>query len=186
MNVQRRSTLTTAEELLRLPDDGFRYELVRGELRQMTPSGYTHGVIIGNLTAPLGEYVRTHRLGQICGAETGFRIARAPDTVRAPDLAFIRQSRRGEEPFAEGFYEGAPDLAVEVLSPTDTVFEVEEKIREWLRAGCTMVWVINPKQRSLTVHKAEGPVHVLSETDTLDGEDLLPGFTLPVTEIFRW
>jgi Uma2 family endonuclease len=181
---QRSSTITTAAELLRLPDDGFRYELVRGQLRQMTPSGYSHGVIVANLTGPLHQYIRAHQLGQICGAETGFRIGRAPDTVRAPDIAFIRQARRGAQ--SEGFYEGAPDLAVEVLSPSDTVFEVEEKVGQWLRSGCTTVWVVNPKQRSVAVHRAEGAVRVLTDADTLDDGDLLPGFALPIAEVFRW
>ena len=183
MTAQRSSTIITAEELLRRPDDGFRYELVHGELRQMTPSGYPHGVIVVNVTAPLHHHVRTHRLGQICAAETGFRIGRDPDTVRAPDVAFVRHARQGEP--SEGFYEGAPDLAVEVLSPSDTVFEVEEKVAQWLRSGCSIVWVVNPRQRSVAVHTAEG-VRVLTEAGTLDGGDLLPGFVLPVGEIFRW
>lgn len=186
MSPQRSSTTTTADELLRLPDNGFRYELVRGELRQMTPSGYTHGVLVGNLTGPIEQYVRAHRLGQVCGAETGFRIGRAPDTVRAPDIAFIRQARRGHEPLPEGFFEGPPDLAVEVLSPSETTVEVEEKIADWLGAGCAMVWVIDAKRRSVSVHVPGGVVRVLAETDTLDGGELLPGFSLRVSEAFRW
>jgi len=186
MSAERSATMTTAEDLLRLPDDGHRYELVRGELRQMTPSGYAHGVVVGNLTGSLGQHVRAHHLGQICGAETGFRIARDPDTVRAPDIAFIRHARRGREPLPEGFFEGAPDLAVEVLSPRDTVFDVEEKIAAWIDAGCAMVWVVNMKRHSVSVHQAGGPVHVLTEGETLDGGALLPGFTLPVEEIFQW
>jgi len=169
-----------------MPPDAFRYELIRGELRQMTPSGYGHGVVVGNLTIPLGEYVRAHRLGHICGAETGFRIARAPDTVRAPDIAFVRHDRRGTEPLPEGFFEGPPDLAVEVLSPSDTVFHVDEKIAEWLRAGCAMVWVVNGHRRSVSVHRPGGLITVLTEPDTLEGSDLLPGFTLPVARIFEW
>jgi Uma2 family endonuclease len=186
VSTQPSSTIKTAEELLRLPDNGFRYELVDGELRQMTPSSYAHGVIVGNLTVLLGAFVRTRQLGHICGAETGFRIRRTPDTVRAPDIAFILQARRGVVPLAEGFYEGAPDLAVEVLSPSDTVFEVEEKVAQWLRAGCTAVWVVNSKLRSVTVHRPTGPPGILAETDTLDGDELLPGFTIPVADIFRW
>ncbi|MBI2186516.1 MAG: Uma2 family endonuclease [Acidobacteria bacterium] len=184
MNGRPTSTITTADELLRLPDDGFRYELVNGELRRMTPSGYPHGVIVMNVTAPLHQHVRKHGLGQICAAETGFRIGRNPDTVRAPDAAFVRSVRQGGQ--SEGFYEGAPDLAVEVLSPSDTVFEVEEKVAQWLRSGCTTVWVVNPRQRSVTVHNADGSVEVLTEADTLEGGELLPGFLLPVAEIFRW
>jgi len=150
----------------------------------MTPSGYQHGVIVANVMTFLGPFVRNHQLGVLCGAETGFRIGRAPDTVRAPDVAFIRHARRGNP--SEAFYEGAPDLAVEVLSPGDTVFEVEEKVTEWLRSGCSMVWVVNPKQRSVTVRQARGAVHVLTEADTLEGGELLPGFAVRVTEIFQW
>jgi len=186
VNPQPRTATMSAEELLAMPPDGFRYELIRGELRQMTPSGYGHGVMVGNLTTPLGEYVRARRLGHICGAETGFRIARAPDTVRAPDIAFIRHDRRGKEPLPQGFFEGAPDLAVEVLSPRDTVFEVEEKVAEWLRVGCAMVWVVNGQRRSVSVHRPGGLVTIVTETDTLEGGDLLPGFALPVAQIFEW
>ena len=186
MNPQPSSAITSAEELLKLPDDGFRYELVKGELRRMTPSGYTHGVIAANLTGPISVYVRAHALGQVCGAETGFRIARAPDTVRAPDIAFIRQARRGSEPWPDGFFEGAPDLAVEVLSPNDTAVDVEEKIDEWLRAGCALVWVVNPRRQPVSVYRPGGLVNIVTEADTLDGGDLLPGFTLPVADIFRW
>ena len=185
VNTQRSSTITTADELLRLPDDGFRYELVRGELRQTTPSGYAHGVMVGNLTAALGAFVRAHQLGHICAAETGFKISRQPDTVRAPDIAFIRQARRGSDPLPEGFYEGAPDLAVEVLSPSDTLPHVEEKVGQWLRAGCAMVWVVNPKNRSVTVHKAAEAERMLGEAETLDGDELLPGFAIAVADIFR-
>ena len=186
MNPRPSSAITSAEDLLQLPDDGFRYELVRGELRQMTPSGYAHGVVVANLTGPIQAYVRSHALGQVCGAETGFRIARTPDTVRAPDIAFIRQARRGSEPWPDGFFEGAPDLAVEVLSPSDTAIGVEEKIDEWLNAGCAVVWVVNPRRRSVSVHLPEGLVRVLIDDDTLDGGELLPGFTLPLVDIFRW
>lgn len=186
MSPQPRTATMSAEELLALPPDGFRYELIRGQLRQMTPSGYGHGVIVGNLTTPLGEHVRAHRLGHVCGAETGFRIARTPDTVRAPDIAFIRRDRQGEEPLPEGFFEGPPDLAVEVLSPSDTAFDVDEKIAEWLRAGCAMAWVVNGRRRSVSVHRPGGLVSVLTETDTLDGGDVLPGFRLPVARIFEW
>jgi Uma2 family endonuclease len=186
MNPRSGSAVVSAEELLQMPDDGFRYELVRGELRRMTPSGYTHGVIVANLTVPVGQWVRSHALGQVCGAETGFRIARSPDTVRAPDISFIRQARRGSEPWPEGFFEGAPDLAVEVPSPSDTAVDVEEKIDEWLNAGCAVVWVVNPRRRSVSVHLPEGLVRVLIEDDTIDGGELLPGFALPVADIFRW
>jgi Uma2 family endonuclease len=150
----------------------------------MTPSGYAHGVIVANLTIALGEHVKTHRLGLVCGAETGFRLARTPDTVRAPDLAFVREARRGPEPLPEGFFEGAPDLAVEVLSPSDTRAGTEQKVGDWLAAGCAMVWVVEPTPRSVTVYRPHQPVRVLREADTLDGGQLLTEFRLPVADIF--
>jgi Uma2 family endonuclease len=177
---------TTAEDLLLRPSNGFRYELIRGELKQMTPGGYGHGVIVANLTNPLVEFVRSHRLGHVCGAETGFRISRSPDTVRAPDIAFIRTERRGTQPFQEGFFEGAPDLAVEVLSPGDSALEIEEKIADWLGAGCTVVWVVNGRRRSVALHRRDAPVLLVSEADSLDANDVLPGFALPVSRIFEW
>lgn len=152
----------------------------------MTPSGYGHGVMVMNLATPLAEFVRAHHLGHVCGAETGFRLAYSPDTVRAPDIAFIRSERRGTQPLHEGFFEGAPDLAVEVLSPGDSALEVDEKIAEWLAAGCAMVWVVNGRRRSVSLHRPDTPVVVLGEADTLDGGELLPGFALPVARVFEW
>ena len=122
----------TAEDLLRMPDDGFRYELVRGELRKMAAAGHQHGRIAINVTTPLDQYVRAHNLGVVYAAETGFKLASNPDTVRAPDVAFIRRERVEEVGDVGGYWPGAPDLVVEVISPSDTYSEVEEKILEWL------------------------------------------------------
>src|SRR5215207_5327725 len=117
----------TAEDLLSLPDDGFRYELIEGELRQMSPAGHDHGRIVMELAIPLGQYVKSKRLGKIYAAETGFLIQSDPDTIRAPDIAFVRQERVAEVGRSKGYWVGAPDLAVEVFSPSDTVGKVEEK-----------------------------------------------------------
>ena len=176
--------LVSAEQLFRMPADGFRYELVRGELKKMTPSGFTHGKVVVKLTAPLAFHVETNSLGVVLGAETGFKIASNPDTVRAPDIAFINQERLRELGPTEKFWPAAPELAVEVLSPGDTVYEIEEKVAAWLAAGSSMVWVLNPKLRTIHVHRPNSPTQTLSENDTLDGQEVIPGFRIRVSEIF--
>lgn len=178
------SQLTTAEDLLRMPDDGFRYELVRGELRKMAAAGHQHGRIIINITTPLDQHVRAHDLGTVYAAETGFKLASDPDTVRAPDVAFIRRERVGAVGDAGGYWPGAPDLAVEVISPGDTYTEVEEKIFDWLDAGTRMVMVVNPRRRLVTVYRSLAGIIILTENDTLDGGDVVPGWTLPVRDVF--
>jgi Uma2 family endonuclease len=174
----------TAEELFTMPKDGFRYELVKGELRKMSPAGSEHGAIIINITVLLGQHVKTNKLGVCFGAETGFKIATDPDTVRAPDLAFIGSARVPESGIPKKFWPGAPDLAVEVLSPGDSYEEVDEKVGDWLAAGTRAVWVVNPRKRSVTVYHSTKDVERLSESDELDGGDVVPGFRCKVSEIF--
>jgi Uma2 family endonuclease len=175
---------STASELYAMPDDGFRYELVRGELRKMAPSGWEHGLVVVNVTVLVGRHVKTNNLGACSGAETGFKIASDPDTVRAPDLAFVRRERIPEGDPTQKFFEGAPDLAVEVVSPGDSYAEVEEKVEQWLAAGARAVWVLNPKPRSVTVYRSMTDVTRLSEADELDGGEVVPGFRCKVSEIF--
>lgn len=176
--------LMTAEELLKLPRGRFRYELVEGELRQMSPAGHNHGRIAIRLTLPLGQYVAAHKLGEVYAAETGFKLKTNPDTVRAPDVSFIRQERVEQIGNTEGFWPGAPDLAVEVNSPGDTVGEVEEKVQEWLNAGARLVWVVSPKLRAVTVYRSLTDIVTLTEKDMLDGGEVVPGFQFPVAELF--
>jgi Uma2 family endonuclease len=175
---------STASELFGMPDDGFRYELVKGELRRMSPSGWRHGVVVVNVTLLLGQYVKTTKLGVCCGAETGFKIASDPDTVRAPDLGFVSRERIPGGGVPKTFWPGAPDLAVEVLSPGDTRREVDEKVADWLEAGARAVWVVNPKRLSVSVYRSMTDVTRLSEGDELDGGDVVPGFRCKVSEIF--
>lgn len=130
---------TTANDLLRMRDDGFRYELVRGELRKMSPSGHKHGRFAGNITASLGPHAVTNKLGRVYVADAGFLLSTDPDTVRAPDVAFVSQKRLDEVGEVEGYWPGAPDLVVEVISPNDIYAEVEEKVSDWLFAGTRMV-----------------------------------------------
>jgi Uma2 family endonuclease len=174
----------TAEELLTMPKDGFRYELVKGELRKMPPSGSEHAAIIGRLTVRLGQHVEANNLGLYFGAEAGFKIASDPDTVRAPDVAFVSRERIPESGIPKNFWPGAPDLAVEVVSPGDTYNEVEDKVEQWLDAGTRAVWIVNPRRRNVSVYRSTKDVKRLSEADELDGGDVVPGFRCKVSEIF--
>ncbi|HVF56513.1 MAG TPA: Uma2 family endonuclease [Pyrinomonadaceae bacterium] len=176
--------LMTAEELLRLPRGKSRYELVKGELKTMSPAGEEHGVVIMNLAVPLGHYIKANDLGVIYGAETGFKIATNPDTVRAPDIAFVRRERIEQSGIQKGFRPGAPDLAVEVVSPGDTFEEVDQKVEDWLKAGTGAVWIVNPKLRTVTIYQSLTEVTVLSEKDELEGQRVVPGFRCKVSEIF--
>jgi len=176
--------LLTAEDLLRMPDDGYRYELVRGEIRKMAAAGHRHGRVAMNVTLPLGQYVKSHNLGIVYAAETGFKLASNPDTVRAPDVAFVRRQRIEEVGNSEGYWPGPPDLAVEVVSPSDTYAEVEEKTLEWLDAGTRMVILVNPRQRSVTVYRSRSEIVILNENDVLDGGDVVPGWSMPVRDVF--
>ncbi|MBV9928621.1 MAG: Uma2 family endonuclease [Acidobacteria bacterium] len=173
---------STASELFAMPDDGFRYELVKGELRKMSPSGGEHGAVIFNLTGLLAPHIKV--IGQGFGAETGFKIASDPDTVRAADLAFVRRERIPEAGIPKNFWELAPDLAVEVLSPGDTRREVNEKVKDWLEAGARAVWIVDSKRRTVTVYRSLTDVTRLSEGDELDGGEVVPGFRCKVSEIF--
>ena len=181
------ATLTkpvTANELLEMPDDGYRYELIEGELRRMSPAGDEHGRVGMELAIPLGSHVKQNKLGKLYLAETGFLIKTNPDTVRAPDIAFVRIERIAQGPGVKGYRVGAPDLAVEVVSPGDTVSEVEEKVAEWLEGGARMVWVVSPKLHTVTVYRSLIDIVTLTEKDKLDGGDVVPGFQMNVAEVF--
>ncbi len=177
-------THTSADELLGLPDDGCRYELIRGELRRMPPAGSEHGAVAMNIGVVVGQFVKTHSLGLVFGAETGFKLASDPDTVLAPDLAFVRRERIPPEGMPQGFWPGAPDLAVEVVSPSDTYTTVEEKVHAWLDAGTRLVLVANPRTRTASVHASQAQVTRLTESDLLTAGDILPGFACRVAELF--
>ena len=176
--------LMTADELFLMPKDGCRYELVKGEMRKMSPAGSEHGAIIVNLTLLLAQYVKANQLGVVFGAETGFKIARNPDTVRAPDVAFVRRENIPSTGIPKQFWDGAPDLAVEVLSPGDAADYVEEKVDEWLKAGAGTVWVVSPKRRTVTIHHSLNEAITLRENDELTDENVVPGFHCRVAEIF--
>jgi Uma2 family endonuclease len=174
--------LMTAEQLLGVKIPGKQVELVRGRLVVKEPPGYRHGDITARLAFALMQYVRAQDLGQVLVGDTGFTLARNPDTVRGPDIAFVQRSRV-PDPLPTAFAEFAPDLAVEVLSPHDRPGETLGKIGDWLNAGTRMVWVIDPSRREARVYRQDGTEVVLGETDSLRGEDVVPGFSCAVTAI---
>jgi Uma2 family endonuclease len=174
----------TADELLAMPDDGIRRELVEGELREMTPAGWRHGRIAGNIAGELRAHVRAHRLGVMATAEASYRLSTDPDTVRVPDVSFVRQQRVDEIGDPTGFWPGAPDAAFEVISPNDRYSEVRAKIDEYLAAGTRMVVLVDPQNREVTVFRPSGTRTELTHEDVLDGEDVVPGWKLPVRDIF--
>jgi Uma2 family endonuclease len=179
------TTLMTAEELIRLPRGRFRYELIDGELKTMSPSGHPHGRIIMCIAAPLAQFVWDHELGEVYGAETGFKLTANPDTVLAPDAAFINKERFDQGRDTKGYWLGAPDLAVEVLSPSESAADVEGKVSKWLRYGAKQVWVVIPERCTITIHRSATDVITFSEGDYLKADDLLPGFSVPLEKIFR-
>jgi Uma2 family endonuclease len=176
--------LMTVEELAKLPPDQSRGELIRGEFFSMSPAGHSHGSIASNILLFIASFVREHKTGKTYAAETGFILARNPDTVRAPDAAFVRAERLADQP-ATGFFEGAPDLAVEVISPSETVDEVESKVIDYLGAGSALVWLIYPRTQTATVYRSLTDIEILTIEDTLTGGDLLPGFSVSLKEIFE-
>ena len=176
----------TAEELISLPRGRGRTELVKGVLRRMSPAGHVHGKVAAGLTISLGAFVREHALGVVYAAETGFLLGRDPDTVRAPDAAFVRATTLARLTLAAGgYFPGAPDLAIEVVSPSDAYSDVEGKIAAWLGAGCQVVVVVDPQRRVATIHRSAVEVVALRETDQLTVPDLLPGWSLALEEMFR-
>ncbi len=177
--------LMTADELLRLPDDGMRHELVRGELRTMPPSGYEHGQQTSIVDTFLRPYVKLNNLGDVVAGDVGFRLTTDPDTVRAPDVAFVSAERVRAVGRVTGFWPGAPDLVVEVIPPNDLYTEVEDKVAEWLEHGARLVCVVNPRRRTVARHRPGEAVVILTERDLLDGEDVVPGWTLAVRELFE-
>lgn len=165
----------TAEQLLQLALPDKRTELVRGVLRVSEPPGFLHGEVVARLARVIGTHVEARRLGAVLAGDPGFILERTPDTVRAPDVGFVR-AERVPTPRPRAYAEFAPDLAVEVLSPGDRPGEVLEKVADWLKAGTALVWVVDPERRAARVYRADGSEALLGTHDVLDGEEVLPGF----------
>ena len=178
------ATPLTADELLRLNIPDKRTELVRGVLVVREPAGYRHGEVAARLATVVANHVNAQDLGRVLAAETGFKLATDPDTVRAPDVAFIRRERLPDPP-PRGFAALAPDLVVEVLAPDDRPGEVLAKVGDWLSAGCALVWVVDPIRQFARVYRADGSESFVAADDALEGENVLPGFSCALAEVLR-
>jgi Uma2 family endonuclease len=177
--------LITAEEFARMPDppDGSQQELVRGEIITMPPPGTRHGVCCLKVGRLLGNYVEDKRLGTAAGNDAGFISERDPDTVRGPDVSFWSRERLPEIP-EEGYTDVPPDLAVEVVSPSDVHSRIHRKIRHYLERCVRLVWLVDPELRTVSVYRSRQQAQILEESDTLTGEDVLPGFQCLVAAFF--
>jgi Uma2 family endonuclease len=173
----------TAADVERLSLPNKQVELIRGRLVVREPLGTLHGAIAARLSYYLSAFVLPQRLGIIFAQDTGFKIAREPDTVRAPDVAFVAMVRSDRIP-SRGYAELAPDLVAEVVSPDDAAADVLAKVADWLAAGTRLVWVVDPPRLEIRVHRADGSLSILGATQSLDGEDVLPGFSCPLAQIF--
>ena len=180
-----RTTYATAADLVALSAEGRRCELVEGEIREMAPAGARHGRAALRVGQRIAQYVEPRRIGEAFAAETGFRIRRDPDTVRAPDASFVSNERLPEGGLPSGFLDFAPDLAVEVVSPGDSADAVQSKAEGWLAAGARLVWVVYPESRSVVAYRSGGRAHVLQEGDSLDGHPVFEDFSLPIADLFN-
>lgn len=176
--------LLTAEDLWQMPEGGGHNELIEGELRPMTPAGYDHGIIAGRIAWRLRNFVVPNALGDVLAAETGFIVSRRPDTVLAPDAAFVARHRRGGAGGDSSFFEGPPDLAVEVVSKWDRIEDLREKARRFVRHGTPLVWVVDPATQTVEVF-TPNEARVLDVAQRIDGGAVLPGFSCEVREFFQ-
>ena len=179
-----KAKLLTADDLLELHSKGIRGELIRGVLCQTMATGVNHGKVVMKLGFLLGSAVFPQRLGTLIGSDTGILLRRAPDTIREPDIAFFSAERMSLGIDMPGYSEIIPDLVVEIMAHNDAIGAVYDKARMWLSNGVPLVWVAHPDWREVEVHPLGGAVFTLTDTDTLDGGDILPGFTCKVSDIF--
>jgi len=167
-----------------MPEDGFCYELINGELIKMAPPGSEHGLVTTTVNVLLAQHVKARRLGVVFGGHTGFQLTWNPDTVIGPDVAFVRKSRIPPEGVPRGYWLGPPDLAIEIISPGDTLKEAKEKAEKWLAAGALMVWTLIPRKRSVMVHRPGLAPVTLTEDEISKGEGVVPGFRCRVADLF--
>ncbi|MFC1759022.1 Uma2 family endonuclease [Planctomycetota bacterium] len=177
--------LTTADELFAQPADGYRYELVAGELRMMSPAGGRHGRVALRIAQLLANHVEEHQLGVVFAAETGFRIAQDPDTVLAPDVAFVSQSRYDQIDDDVSFLPVAPDFVAEVTSPNDRFSRVESKALAWLDAGTKLVLLVDPESQNIHAYKSRHDIHVHESGETIDCTNAVKKWTLEVERVFQ-
>lgn len=178
----RPAPLLTAKELLDLDTPGKRLELVRGRLVVSEPPGARHGGTAMNIAFEMESFARRHVAGRVFAAETGFKLFSSPDTVRAPDAGFVRRDRL-PDPLPDDYLAMAPDIVVEMLSPANRAGQVREKVADWLAAGSALVWVIAPRRRTARVYRTDGSESLIEADGALDGEDVLRGFSCPLSRI---
>jgi Uma2 family endonuclease len=174
--------LVTAEEFAKIPDDGYRYELVEGRVIRMSPPGMRHAALVMHIGALLLDYVKGHKLGVVI-ASGGFKLATNPDTVREPDVAFLHRDRIPQSGLPEGFWSGPADLAVEVRSPSDRPSEIRAKVADYLARGVRLVWVVDPKKQTVSIHRPNAASATLQINDEVNGDDILPGFVSTVRRL---
>ena len=173
-----------AADLLALHAKGIRGELIRGVISETMSAGGEHGEIVVNLATELKIFIKPRRLGRLAASDAGVLLERSPDTVREPDIAFFSAAKIPPGVRVRGYYEVPPDLAVEIASPTDSAAALNDKALMWLRYGARLVWTLHPDARRVDIHTPDGQVRSLTDGDILDGGDVLPGFTCPITDIF--
>lgn len=172
----------TIEEFERLPDEVSRLELVRGHVIREPPAGFEHGGIAAQIATCLNTYVRQHALGKVLTGEPGFVLFDDPPTVRAPDVAFVARDRLPADP--RGFARLAPDLAVEIVSSSNTLSEIQDKVFDYLEAGARIVWVVEPRGRTVTIYRSREEIRILTSNQEIEGAEVLPGFRIEVSEFF--
>jgi Uma2 family endonuclease len=180
----RELQLVTADELMRMPEDNWTYELAQGRLIQMSKPGLRHGLVVMRLCTPLVRFVEEHALGVVLPQDTGFLLAAKPDTVRGPDVSFITGEHLAAVASVRGFIPGAPDLAAEVRSPNDRWTQLVEKATDYILNGSRLVWLIDPDRKLVAEFRPGSAASTLTTADVLDGADVVPGFNLPVSRLF--
>jgi Uma2 family endonuclease len=179
---RREAPLMTAEQFVGYEIPGKRVELIAGRVFVREYARPQHGAIAAEILIEIGIYLRATPIGVVF-AESGFHIERNPDTVRAPDVAYVAGARGFAARDQAMWGSGAPDLCVEVVSPNDRLTRVAQKARQWIATGAQLVWVVDPRRRCATVYRADGSTEQLTPGDSLRGDDLLPGFTLPLKDV---
>jgi Uma2 family endonuclease len=174
----------TAEDLLAMANDENHYELVRGELTMTVPAGARHGKLAARLVVAIGSHIEEHELGEVYTAEPGFQLESEPLTIRAPDVAFVRQERIPSAGVPEGFWAIAPDLVIEVISPSETAQQVHEIVADYLRAGTQVLWIVYPATQTVMEYRPPMEARRLASEDALDGGDVVPGFRYPLKKLF--
>jgi len=183
MTISTEKKFWTDEEFMALSKDGHRYELVNEELVDMGNSGMEHGYIACILVTFLTAFVQQHKLGAVCDSSTAFTLQKG--NKRSPDVSFVSRERlKGLKRPPRGFFQGSPDLAVEILSPSNTIAEIHDKIVEYFQNETRLVWVIHPDEKYILVYHTPEPDRLLRSLDRLEGEDVIPGFSISVAELF--